>query len=340
MEMTAGKAKPPAPLAVSMGEPGGIGPDIILEAVKGGPDGETAPDFLVFGDPVTLSERAIQLGLDVSIVGPSAGRPVGANLPVEPTSTSEGFVAGVLTKDSAKAALASLSAATRAVAEGRCSGLVTAPINKSNLYEIGFEFPGHTEFLEHFTRTELAEPQARSVMMLAGPRLRAVPVTIHVPLAQVPSLLRSQDIIDICRITAADLQRRFGIENPRLAVAGLNPHAGENGSIGSEEKELIEPAIKRLRLDGIQIDGPFPADTLFHEEARGRYDVAVCTYHDQALIPAKALDFHDTVNVTLGLPFVRTSPDHGTALELAGTGYASPRSFVAALRMAATMVQG
>jgi len=206
------------------------------------------------------------------------------------------------------------------------------------LYEAGFGFPGHTEFLADLAARAGGKP-VMPVMMLAGPKLRAIPVTIHIPLRDVPTALTADLIIGTCRIAAADLKARFGIAHPRLAVAGLNPHAGENGALGKEDEDVVHPAIEVLRAEGIDAFGPLPADTMFHDEARQRYDVAICMYHDQALIPAKALGFDDSVNVTLGLPFVRTSPDHGTAFGIAGKGIAKAQSLVAALKLAADLAR-
>ena len=219
---------------------------------------------------------------------------------------------------------------------GRASAVVTNPIAKSALYKAGFEFPGHTEYLAALAERFAPGPH-RAVMMLAGPDLRTVPVTIHIPLAEVPKRLTTELIVATGRIVARDLARRFGIAAPRIAVCGLNPHAGEDGAIGREDIEVVPPAVAALRAEGIDAFGPLPADTLFHAAARARFDAALGMYHDQALIPIKTLAFDEGVNVTLGLPFVRTSPDHGTAFEIAGTGRARPDSLVAALRLAAVL---
>jgi 4-hydroxythreonine-4-phosphate dehydrogenase len=219
---------------------------------------------------------------------------------------------------------------------GEVRAVVTNPISKAVLYAEGFAFPGHTEFLAA-RAAEISGPPVTPVMMLAGPKLRAVPVTIHVPLSTVPGMLTTPLIVETARIVADDMTSRFGLSSPRLAISGLNPHAGEGGAMGHEDRDIIAPAVKELRAAGVDAVGPLPADTMFHEAARARYDVAICMYHDQALIPAKALGFDDSVNVTLGLPFVRTSPDHGTAFDIAGKGTARPDSLIAALRLAATM---
>ena len=215
---------------------------------------------------------------------------------------------------------------------------MTAPINKKALYDSGFEFPGHTEFLAALATQHTGTPCA-PVMMLAGPQLRTIPVTIHIALKDVPDILTSDMIVDAGKIAAADLKSRFGIATPRLAISGLNPHAGENGSMGKEDNDIVLPAVEALIRSGIDAVGPLPADTMFHASARQKYDVALCMYHDQALIPAKTLAFDDAVNVTLGLPFIRTSPDHGTALDIADKGIANPSSMIAALQMAGHMAE-
>jgi 4-hydroxythreonine-4-phosphate dehydrogenase len=229
-----------------------------------------------------------------------------------------------------------LESVDRAVAyafEGAASAIVTCPIAKKTLYEAGFKFPGHTEYLAHLAAERTGRP-VTPVMMLAGPNLRTVPVTIHIALADVPAALTTAAIVTTAHIAAAELASRFGIARPRLAIAGLNPHAGEGGAMGREDEEIVRPAVDTLRAEGIDAFGPRPADTLFHARARAGYDAAICMYHDQALIPAKALAFDETVNVTLGLPFVRTSPDHGTAFDIAGRGIARADSLIAALRLA------
>tara|TARA_R110002050_G_scaffold1346_17_gene9911 strand:- start:2095 stop:2826 length:732 start_codon:yes stop_codon:yes gene_type:complete len=226
----------------------------------------------------------------------------------------------------------SIETAVNLTRQGITSAVVTNPIQKSALYQAGFSHPGHTEFL-----AELAGPGTVPVMMLANSKLRVVPMTIHIALSQVPHDLTPDLIVTLSKITAAALTRDFGLPHPRLAIAGLNPHAGEDGAMGTEEQTIIAPAIARLRAEGYDVAGPLPADTMFHEEARSTYDVALCPYHDQALIPVKTLDFHGGVNVTLGLPFIRTSPDHGTALNIAGQGVARVDSLLAALNMAGQM---
>jgi 4-hydroxythreonine-4-phosphate dehydrogenase len=324
------------PLALTQGDPAGIGPDITLVAWTRRRE-LGLPPFLFIGDPDVLVLRARQLGLDVVLRETDATGACGAfadALPVLPLSSGVTVVAGEPHVATAKGTIAAIETAVSLSMKGETLAVVTNPIAKSVLYEAGFGFPGHTEFLADLAMRATAKP-VMPVMMLAGPKLRAIPVTIHIPLKDVPCALTSDLIVDTCRITHTDLRARFGIAHPRLAVAGLNPHAGENCAIGKEDEAIIHPAIQMLRAEGIDAFGPLPADTMFHDEARQRYDVAICMYHDQALIPAKALGFDDSVNVTLGLPFVRTSPDHGTAFGIAGKGIAKEQSLVAALKLAA-----
>ena len=238
-------------------------------------------------------------------------------------------------ENSAAAAIGSIRQAVNDVIAGRAAAVVTNPIAKSVLYRAGFAHPGHTEFLAELAATNGKPPQP--VMLLWSPELAVVPVTIHLSLREAITTLSSRMIVDTVRIVVAGLRTRFGISEPRIAVSGLNPHAGEDGSLGTEDQTIVAPAIATLRADGIDVKGPLPADTMFHEAARRTYDCAICMYHDQALIPVKTLAFDRAVNVTLGLPFIRTSPDHGTAFDIAGTGRANPSSLIAALRLAARM---
>ncbi len=316
------------PLAISIGEPAGIGMDVLLLALRQATDGLIAPlpDMLAFADPDALVERARYLGLDVDLP------------PIEALDTSFKAAPGKPAMQDAAGVIESIDRAVAAVADKTARAVVTLPINKKSLYDIGFEYPGHTEYLGALAaRWPDGGDRCTPVMMLAGPDLRTVPVTIHIPLREVPRALTTSLIVETGRIVARDLRERFGIPKPRLAVSGMNPHAGEDGALGDEDSTVIAPAIDILRADGIDATGPLPADTMFHARARAQYDVALCMYHDQALIPAKALAFDESVNVTLGLPFVRTSPDHGTAFDIAGTGMANPASFIAALRMADAM---
>lgn len=323
------------PLAVSQGDPAGIGPDIALAAwVKRAE--HRVPPFLYIGDPAVLAVRARQLDLDVALKETDAAGAISVfdtALPVLSVPIGFDVVAGEPHVANAKGTIAAIETAVQLCFDGKARAVVTNPIAKSVLYEAGFGFPGHTEFLAELAKRHTGETY-RPVMMLAGPKVRAAPVTIHIPIKDVPGALSEAVIVETCRIVAADLKNRFGIAHPRLAVAGLNPHAGEGGAIGHEDEDIIHPAIMTLRSEGIDAFGPLPADTMFHDEARRRYDVAICMYHDQALIPVKALGFDDSVNVTLGLPFVRTSPDHGTAFGIAGQGIAREDSLVAALKLA------
>ncbi|MGV3554927.1 MAG: 4-hydroxythreonine-4-phosphate dehydrogenase PdxA [Croceibacterium sp.] len=322
----------PPPLAVSLGDPAGVGPELICEAWARR-DAERLPAFFVCGGAGLLQRAADLRG--IKIVAEIIEQPAGAidifgrALPV--VGTDDGaYRPGVPDGDGAALAFRSLKLATSFAVEGAASAVVTAPIAKAQLAAAGFVFPGQTEFMAD--ATGLGADSA--VMMLAGPQLRTVPITVHCPLAEVPARLTADLIYSRSRTVDAALQQDFGIENPRLAIAALNPHAGEEGRMGTEDREVVAPAIARLRAEGIDATGPHPADTLFAPRARATYDVAIAMYHDQALIPLKALDFDQGVNVTLGLPIVRTSPDHGTAFDIAGKGIADPGAMIAAIRMA------
>lgn len=324
------------PLALSQGDPAGIGPDITLMAWRQRRE-LGLPPFVFIGDPNVLATRARLLDLSVAIRETDcagAAALFADALPVLPIAAGVEVAPGEPHVATAKGTIAAIETAVSLTIAGEAVGVVTNPISKAVLYEAGFRFPGHTEFLADLAARATGLP-VTPVMMLAGPKLRAIPVTIHIPIKDVPQALSTELIIETCRIANNDLRQRFGIERPRLAVAGLNPHAGENGAIGKEDESIILPAIQFLRSEGVDAIGPLPADTMFHDEARARYDVAICMYHDQALIPAKALGFDDSVNVTLGLPFVRTSPDHGTAFGIAGKGVARETSLVAAMKLAA-----
>ena len=325
----------PAPLAISMGEPAGIGPEILLSAWERRYSA-SLPPFYVLGDVALLRSRANALKLDISFaeVEPEDAVSCFATaLPVFPLKNTLIDQPGVPSAMNAAGVIEAIERGVEHIFAGRAAGLVTCPIAKKPLYDGGFRFPGHTEYLAHLAGVKTGRT-VTPVMMLAGPDLRAVPVTIHVALREVPTALTREAIEETARITAHDLKSRFGISNPRLAIAGLNPHAGEGGAMGHEDETIILPAIKTLRGEGIAAFGPLPADTMFHPRARAGYDAAICMYHDQALIPAKALAFDETVNVTLGLPFIRTSPDHGTAFDIAGKGLARPDSLIAALKLA------
>jgi 4-hydroxythreonine-4-phosphate dehydrogenase len=325
-------------LALTQGDPAGIGPDITLMAwIRR--TAEKIPPFVYLGDPEVLAARAEKLGLSVPIEVTDIASALGMfdrSLPVMAIPAGANVTPGNPDSASASGTITAIERAVELTMTGKTTAVVTNPIAKSVLYGAGFKFPGHTEFLADLGRRVIGQP-ITPVMMIAGPELRTIPVTIHIPLRQVPQVLTTRMVYETCRIADHDLRVRFGLERPRLAVAGLNPHAGENGSLGSEDAAIVAPAIEQLRAEGIDAFGPLPADTMFHAAARKTYDVAVCMYHDQALTPAKALGFDDAVNVTLGLPFIRTSPDHGTAFSLAGTGTARPTSLIAALSMAAEM---
>jgi len=336
--MAQSSVTPPAkPLALTLGEPAGIGPDITIAAwLRRRELG--LPAFYLLGDEALIAHRARMLGADIRIaaVGPGEAATVFADaLPVVATGEHATAVAGKPDASSAPAALASIRQAVSDVRAGHASAVVTNPIAKSVLYRAGFRHPGHTEFLAELAAASGKAPQP--VMMLWSPMLAVVPVTIHVSLREAIAQLSTELIVTTARIVAASLKQSFGLARPRLALSGLNPHAGEDGSLGSEDQAIVLPAVEILRREGIDARGPLPADTMFHEAARKTYDCAVCMYHDQALIPIKTLAFDDGVNVTLGLPFIRTSPDHGTAFDIAGTGRANPASLIAALRLAERM---
>ncbi|OHV13977.1 4-hydroxythreonine-4-phosphate dehydrogenase PdxA [Methylorubrum extorquens] len=325
------------PLALTLGDPSGIGPEIALAAWQ--LRGERGvPPFQLIGDPEFLEATAYRLGLSVPVaeVEPDDACEVFPRaLPVLPLPSGAKVIATPGAPDSANAGaiVESITAAVDLVRSGAASAVVTNPIAKFVLTRVGFAHPGHTEFLAALAAREGREPPL-PVMMIWSDALAVVPVTIHVALRRVPDLL-TQDLVErTARIVHADLRARFGLEHPRLVLSGLNPHAGESGTMGTEDRDVLAPAVAVLRSEGIDIRGPLPADTLFHERARATYDVALTPTHDQALIPVKTLAFDEGVNVTLGLPFVRTSPDHGTAFDIAGKGIAKPDSLIAALRLA------
>ena len=330
-------APPPRrPLALTMGDPAGIGPELLLRAW--GARASLAAPFFALADPKALGALARRLGLDTPIaeVEPAeAGAAFQRALPVVALAARAGARPGEPDPAFAAATIESIERAVGYVRSGEASALVTNPIAKRTLYEAGFKFPGHTEYLGALAASWGAP--AQPVMMIWSAVLAVVPVTIHVALSEVPGLLTRELIVSTARIVAADMTRRFGLARPRLALAGLNPHAGEGGAMGREEIETIAPAIAELSAEGLDVVGPLPADTMFHAAARARYDVALTMYHDQGLIPAKTLAFDTGVNVTLGLPFVRTSPDHGTAFDIAGKGLANPTSLIEALRLAARL---
>jgi 4-hydroxythreonine-4-phosphate dehydrogenase len=323
-------------LAMTLGDPAGIGPELALRAWL--QRAEIGAPFFLIADPVALRDAAGRLGLDVpvALVGPGgAAAAFDRALPVVALNAGAAATPGRPDSAFAGATIESIERAVGYVRSGEASAVVTNPIAKHVLYGAGFKFPGHTEFLG-----ELARPWGEGVqpvMLLWSSALCVAPVTIHIPLADVPRALTRDLILTTARIVASDMRKRFGLARPRLAFAGLNPHAGEDGAIGREEIETIAPAIAQLRDEGLVVSGPHPADTMFHEAARRRYDVALTMYHDQGLIPIKTLAFDTGVNVTLGLPFVRTSPDHGVAFDIAGKGLANPSSLIEAARLAARL---
>lgn len=325
----------PGPLALTLGDPAGVGPEIIVKAWRALQS--SGPQFFVVGDAQSLaSAPTATAGIMRRISSPDEVASVFADaIPVLDLPLKALVVAGQPSKASAAAIIRWIETAVGLALSGTVSGVVTAPIAKAPLYEAGFQFPGHTEFLGDLTAIARFEGARGPVMMLTAADLRVALVTVHEPIARVSSQLSIEAIVKTGLVTAEALTRDFGIPKPRLAVAGLNPHAGEGGSIGREEIDIIEPAVRALHDLGIDARGPLPADTLFHTEARAASDAVVCLYHDQALIPVKMLDFWGGVNVTLGLPIVRTSPDHGTAFDIAGRGIARADSLIAAIRLAA-----
>lgn len=317
------------PLAVSMGDPAGVGPEIIGKAWAARELHMLGPFFAV-GNLRAIT--AVWDGPTVMVSDPNeVASAFDKGLPVLPTGETRAVRPGEPDVHGARSALQALELAAGLARSGAASGLVTGPVSKKQLYDIGFTYPGQTEFVAE----RCGVSRENAVMMLAGPTLRVVPITTHVPLRDVPNLLSVELIVAKARATARGLKRSFGIVAPRLAFAGLNPHAGEGGAIGTEEIEFLVPAIEQLKVEGIDAVGPFAADTMFHPRARANYDVALCLYHDQALIPIKTLHFDEGVNMTLGLPIVRTSPDHGTAFGIAGRNEAEPGAMIAAIRMAA-----
>ncbi len=326
----------PAPLAITLGDPAGIGPEVIIGAWARLRAERRAPPAFVVGGPELLRACAEALGIDCPIVpiaepsealfASAVGLPVLALLdgPWHPARPSQ---------DSARLALASLQWGAKCALAGAAAGLVTAPVAKGALAAIGWDYPGQTEFLAD----ACGLPYRDAVMMLAGPSLRTVPLTVHVALSEVPTLISTDLIVHKARIVAAGLRRDFGIMEPRLAISALNPHAGEGGQFGDEEARIIAPAIAALQAEGVAAFGPVPGDSLFTPRKRQSYDAALCMYHDQALIPLKALEVDEGVNVTLGLPIIRTSPDHGTAFDIAGKGLADPGAMAAAIVMASEM---
>ncbi len=325
---------PGQPLALTMGEPGGVGPEITVKAhrvLKG-----SGPVFFVVADPSVFSGAPIAI-----IKNPQDAIGVfNDRLPVIDVGKPASAVSGAANVASAGAVTASIEQSVAFALAGEAAGVVTNPIQKSNLRAAGFKFPGHTEFLEALTASAPMPSGRRrgAVMMIAGPELKTVPLTIHVSVRDAAAAITTAMIVEKALIVIEALSQDFGFDPPRLAVSGLNPHAGENGAIGAEDRDIIAPAVAQLKRDfGATVTGPHAADSMFHPDARTAYDAALCMLHDQALIPAKTLAFHEAVNVTLGLPVIRTSPDHGTALDIAGKGLANAGSLIAAINLAAAM---
>ncbi len=320
------------PLALTLGDPAGIGPEIVVKAWN--ELRRSGPPFVVVGDYQSVASasgatevRRVLSPVDAIAIFEDA-------LPVIDLPLKSPVVAGQPSPSAAPAIIQWIETAAGLALSGAVCGVVTAPIAKAPLYEAGFKFPGHTEFLGELTQAATFDGARGPIMMLVAKDLRVSLVTVHTPLAKVSSRLSIEAIVNAGLVTAQALRIDFGIEAPRLAVAGLNPHAGESGGIGREEIEIVAPAIRALQDLGVNARGPYPSDSLFHTEARAGYDAVICLYHDQALIPVKMLDFWGGVNVTLGLPIVRTSPDHGTAFDIAGRGLARPDSLIAAIRLA------
>jgi 4-hydroxythreonine-4-phosphate dehydrogenase len=326
------------PLALTLGEPAGIGPDLALTIWQRRAELDLPP-FYIVGEPDFLRRRAAQLDLRIPIERANAAGAAAifhSALPVAALGLSISAEPGKPDETSAPAAIAAIRRGVADVMAGSAAAIVTNPVAKNVLYNSGFAEPGHTEFLAKLVQ-ETSGKVLRPVMMLWSPELAVVPVTIHLPLREIFKQLSIDLVVETGRIVARDLRKRFGLPMPRLAIAGLNPHAGEAGMLGEEDRTIVAPAVAALVAEGIDARGPLPADSMFHEAARASYDAALCMYHDQALIPIKTLAFDHAVNVTLGLPFVRTSPDHGTAFDIAGTGAADPTSLIAALRLAARL---
>jgi 4-hydroxythreonine-4-phosphate dehydrogenase len=323
-----------APLILTPGEPAGIAPEITAAAWQALRH-EPGAAFALLGDAAYWQARNPGLPI-ATIAAPADAQGVFATaLPVLHRPLAAHPAPGTISPATAPQVIAAIGEAVDMAFAGEASGIVTNPIQKEALYGAGFRHQGHTDYLAHLSARH-GQP-VQEVMMLVAADLRAIPVTVHIPLKDVPSQLTREAILSQARVTARDLTRYFGIARPRLAFTGLNPHAGENGAMGREEIEVIRPALDSLRGEGMIVIGPLSADTAFHAEARAAYDAILCMYHDQALIAVKTLDFHGGINVSLGLPFIRTSPDHGTALAIAGKGCANPKSLIAAIRLAAQM---
>jgi 4-hydroxythreonine-4-phosphate dehydrogenase len=325
-----------APIVLTGGEPAGVAPEITAlawEALKSEPD----MTFALLGDAEYWRARNPGLAVREIFSPEEAHKHFATALPVLHRPLARHPQAGKIDPATAPQVIAAIDEAVELAFAGKAAGIVTNPIQKEALYQAGFRHQGHTDYLAHLSARH-GQP-VHEVMMLVAEDLRAIPVTVHIPLKDVPAALTEDRIVTQSRATARDLTRYFGIQHPRLAFTGLNPHAGENGTMGREEIDVIIPALAKLKAEGLSVTGPISADTAFHADARKAYDAILCMYHDQALIPVKTLDFHGGINVSLGLPFIRTSPDHGTALGIAGQHIANPKSLVAAIRLAAKMAQ-
>jgi len=325
-----------APLVLTSGEPAGVAPEITAFAWQALREDPSACFFLL-GDADYWQARNPGLPIARIAAPAAAAEAFATSLPILHRPLVRHPRPGVITPETAAQVIAMIDEAVDMAFAGTVAGIVTNPIQKDALYGAGFRHQGHTDYLAHLSARHGSPVQ--EVMMLVAEGLRAIPVTVHIPLKDVPSQLTAQAIIEQARVTARDLKRYFGIPAPRLAFTGLNPHAGENGAMGREEIDIIRPGLDALKREGFDVRGPLSADTAFHPEARAQYDAILCMYHDQALIPVKTLDFHGGINVSLGLPFIRTSPDHGTALGIAGQGIANPKSLIAAIRLAARMAR-
>ena len=319
------------PLILTPGEPAGIGAEITIKSWYAG-----ERDICVIESPNRLADLATKLGIPLSIraiMHPNQFTPGRKSLHVIPIDWPIPPIFGSPDHQNGQIVVQSIATAAAFCRDGSVAGMVTNPIQKATLYEAGFAYPGHTEFLASMASVDCGGP----MMMLASDNLSVVPLTIHMPVKDVPNSISKQSIVNAAQLLNASLKRFFGLSAPRIAITGLNPHAGENGNIGREDQAIIQPAITDLQQRGLKVTGPFPADTLFHEEARKSYDAVVGMYHDQVLIPLKTLNFFGAVNITLGLDFIRTSPDHGTGLDIAGSGTARPDSLIAAINMARKM---
>ncbi|MDE2578523.1 MAG: 4-hydroxythreonine-4-phosphate dehydrogenase PdxA [Hyphomicrobiales bacterium] len=328
-----------AMIALTQGDPSGIGPEIALKAWRVLREHDEAPRFLLLADPDLMRRTAHSLELDAPIIETTPSGAASAfdkGLPVVPLRASATGAPGAPARADAATTIEAIERAVELVFSGAARAVTTNPIAKAPLYDAGFAYPGHTEFLGELARRKIGAA-TRAVMMIWSEQLAVVPVTIHIPLARAPLALTRELITETALIVNEDLRMRFGVAAPRLAISGLNPHAGEDGTMGREEVDVIAPAIVKLRALGVDARGPYPADTMFHAKARARYDAALCMTHDQALIPIKTIAFETAVNVTLGLPFVRTSPDHGVAFDIAGKGVADPSSLIEALKLAARL---